>query len=144
MGKKIIYAGSAGSGACAKICNNMILGVSMIAVCEAFVLADQLGLDPQKLFEISSNASGQCWSLTQYCPWPNILPNVPSSNHYQPGFTAKMMLKDLHLSQDAADTAHIETPLGKHAAELYEQFVKLNITDIDFSGIIQMLSKNKN
>ena len=144
MGKKIIYAGAAGSGTSAKICNNMMLGVSMIAVCEAFVLAHQLGLDPQKLFEISSNASGQCWSLTQYCPWPNILPNVPSSHHYQPGFTAKMMLKDLHLSQDAADTANIETPLGKHAMELYEKFVKSNVTEIDFSGIIQMLSKNKN
>ncbi|OGT42750.1 MAG: 3-hydroxyisobutyrate dehydrogenase [Gammaproteobacteria bacterium RIFCSPHIGHO2_12_FULL_40_19] len=142
MGKKIIYAGADGSGSAAKICNNMILGVSMIAVCEAFVLADQLGLDPQKLFEISSNASGQCWSLTQYCPWPNILPNVPSSHHYQPGFAAKMMLKDLHLSQDAAEKMHATTPLGKHAMDLYQQFVENGNAEVDFSGIIQMLSKN--
>jgi len=106
MGKKIIYAGNDGCGVAAKICNNMILGVSMIAVCEAFVLADQLGLDPKKLFEISSNASGQCWSLTQYCPWPDILPNVPASHDYKPGFTAKMMLKDLQMSQNAAETVH--------------------------------------
>lgn len=141
MGKKIIYAGKAGSGAAAKICNNMILGISMIAVSEAFVLADRLGLSPEKLFEISSNASGACWSLTQYCPWPNILPNVPSSHDYQPGFTAKMMLKDLHLSQSAAESAHVNTPLGKRALELYDQFVKTNEKEIDFSGIIQMLSK---
>lgn len=141
MGKKIIYAGLAGSGAAAKICNNMLLGISMIGVCETFVLADKLGLDAQKLFEISSNASGQCWSLTNYCPWPNILPNVPSSHDYQPGFTAKMMLKDLHLSQDAASITHAHTPLGKHAMELYEQFVKSNTDEIDFSGIIQMLAK---
>jgi len=139
MGKKIIYAGPSGNGAAAKICNNMILGVSMIAVCEAFVLASKLGLDAQKLFEISSNASGQCWSLTNNCPWPNILPNVPSSHHYEPGFTAKMMLKDLKLSQDAAESAHAATPLGKHAMQLYEQFVKYHESEIDFSGIIQML-----
>lgn len=143
MGKKIIYAGADGSGSAAKICNNMILGVSMIAVCEAFTLADQLGLDPQKLFEISSNASGQCWSLTQYCPWPNILPNVPSSHHYQPGFTTKMMLKDLHLSQDAAEKMNVTTPLGKHAMDLYQQFVATGNAEVDFSGIIQMLLKNK-
>ncbi|EKD92148.1 MAG: hypothetical protein ACD_29C00156G0002 [uncultured bacterium] len=143
MGKKIIYAGLAGSGAAAKICNNMLLGISMIAVSEAFVLADKLGLDAQKLFEISSNASGQCWSLTNYCPWPNILPNVPSSHDYQPGFTAKMMLKDLHLSQDAASMVNAATPLGKHAMELYAQFVKSNADEIDFSGIIQMLLKYK-
>jgi 3-hydroxyisobutyrate dehydrogenase len=140
MGKKIIYAGLAGCGAAAKICNNMILGVSMIAVCEAFVLADKLGLDAKKLFEISSNASGQCWSLTNYCPWPNILPNVPSSHDYQPGFSAKMMLKDLKLSQDAASDVHVSTPLGKHAMALYQQFVDLNTGDIDFSGIIKIFS----
>lgn len=139
LGKKIIYAGSAGSGAAAKICNNMILGISMIAVCEAFVLADKLGLEAKKLFEISTNASGQCWSLSSYCPWPNILPNVPANHHYQPGFSAKMMLKDLHLSQDAAATVHANTPLGKHAMDLYQQFVDANATEIDFSGIIQML-----
>ncbi|OGT45808.1 MAG: 3-hydroxyisobutyrate dehydrogenase [Gammaproteobacteria bacterium RIFCSPHIGHO2_12_FULL_38_11] len=139
MGKKIIYAGGNGNGVAAKICNNMILGISMIAVSEAFVLAEKLGLDAKKLFEISSNASGQCWSLTHYCPWPNILPNVPSSNHYQPGFTAKMMLKDLHLSQDAAITTHANTPLAKHAMDLYQQFVESNTAEIDFSGIINLL-----
>src|SRR3990167_1945867 len=141
MGKKIIYAGLAGSGVAAKICNNMLLAISMIGVCEAFTLAEKLGLEAQKLFEISSNASGQCWSLNQYCPSPNILPNVPSSHNYKPGFTAHMMLKDLRLSQDAAEKTHAVTPLGKHAMELYEQFVKLNKNEIDFSGIIQMLKK---
>lgn len=139
MGKKIIYAGLAGSGAAAKICNNMILGISMIGVCEAFVLADKLGLDAKKLFEISSNASGQCWSLTNYCPSPNILPNVPSSHDYQAGFTAKMMLKDLRLSQDAAEMMQAQTPLGNHAMELYAQFVEKFSDEIDFSGIIKML-----
>lgn len=115
LGKKIIYAGSDGAGAAAKICNNMLLGISMIAVSEAFVLADKLGLDPQKLFEISSNASGECWSLTHYCPWPGILKDVPSSHEYKPGFTAKMMLKDLNLSQAAASDAKANTPLGKRA-----------------------------
>lgn len=141
MGKKIIYAGQAGSGVAAKICNNMLLAISMIGVCEAFTLADKLGLEAQKLFDISSNASGQCWSLNQYCPSPNILPNVPSSNDYKPGFTAKMMLKDLRLSQDAAEKTHAATPLGKHAMELYEQFVQSNTNEIDFSAIIKMLKK---
>src|SRR3990167_4380077 len=122
MGKKIIYAGPAGSGVAAKICNNMLLAISMIGVSEAFTLGEKLGLNPKKLFEISSNASGQCWSLTQYCPFPGILPEVPSSHDYQPGFTAKMMLKDLALSQEAAKTAAVTTPLGKQAMELYEKF----------------------
>ena len=98
-------------------------------------------MEAKKLFEISSHSSGQCWSLSQYCPWPNILPNVPSNNHYQPGFTAKMMLKDLHLSQDAAEHAHTKTPLGKHAMDLYQQFVDSGFAEMDFSGIIQMLSE---
>lgn len=139
MGKKIIHAGSDGTGAAAKICNNMILGISMIAVSEAFVLADKLGLDPQKLFEISSNASGECWSLTHYCPWPGILPNVPSNKAYEPGFTSRMMLKDLNLSQTAAGDVKANTPLGKHAMELYKQFVDSDHGEMDFSGIIKML-----
>src|SRR3989338_7211279 len=143
MGKKIIYAGLAGRGAAAKICNNMLLGISMIGVCEAFVLAEKLGLDAQKLFEISSNASGQCWSLTNYCPWPNILPDVPASHDYQPGFTAKMMLKDLNLSQNAASTVDAHTPLGKQATALYQQFVNASHGEEDFSGIIRMLMKSK-
>lgn len=137
MGKNIIYAGDSGSGVAAKICNNMMLGISMIAVCEAFGLANQLGLDPHKLFEISSRASGQCWSLTHYCPWPHILPDVPSSHDYQPGFSAKMMLKDLKLSQDAAAVSHAITPLGKQAMELYETFVAGQSSEIDFSGIMK-------
>lgn len=141
MGKKIIYAGDDTAGVAAKICNNMLLGISMIGVCEAFVLAEKLGLDPKKLFEISSNASGQCWSLTSYCPSPNILPSVPSSNGYKPGFTAKMMLKDLRLSQDAASLANTETPLGNHAMKLYEQFVAEHQDEIDFSAIIKMLAE---
>lgn len=141
MGKNIIHAGAESHGVAAKICNNMILGVSMIAVSEAFILANKLGLDPQKLFDISTHASGQCWSLSQYCPWPNILPNVPSSHHYQPGFTAQMMLKDLMLSQDAAAYANIDTPLGEHAKALFQQFVDDDHGQLDFSGIIEMLKK---
>lgn len=139
MGKKIIHAGEGGSGAAAKICNNMVLAISMIGVSEAFVLADKLGLAADKLFEICSNASAQCWSLTNYCPWPGILPDVPSSHDYKPGFTAKMMLKDLNLSQDAADQVHLNTPLGKLATQLYQQFADTGHMDEDFSAIIRML-----
>ena len=139
IGKKIIYAGKSGSGAAAKICNNMILGVSMIAVCEAFALANKLELDPKKFFEIANNASGQCWSLSHYCPWPNIIENVPANNDYQPGFTASMMLKDLNLSQNAAELVHADTHLGKAARDLYQQFVEAGDANTDFSGIIQML-----
>ena len=139
MGKKIILAGSAGAGAAAKICNNMLLAISMIGVSEAFVLAEKLGLEPQKLYEISANASGQCWSLTSYCPYPGILPNVPSSHDYKAGFTAAMMLKDLNLSAQAAEFVGANTPLGKAAQELYLQFVKNFDSELDFSGIIRML-----
>lgn len=112
VGKKIIYAGQAGSGQAAKICNNMLLAISMIGVSEAFVLAEKLGLDQKKFFEISSNASGQCWSMTSYCPVPGILENVPASHDYQAGFMAKMMLKDLRLAQHAAESADAAIPLG--------------------------------
>lgn len=139
MGKKIILAGKAGAGAAAKICNNMLLAISMIGVSEAFVLAEKLGLEPQKLYEISSNASGQCWSLTSYCPWPGILPNVPSSHDYKAGFTAAMMLKDLNLSAQAAEFSKANTPLGKMAQELYSEFVKNFDSELDFSSIIRML-----
>jgi len=140
MGKKIVLAGKAGSGAAAKICNNMLLAISMIGVCEAFNLAEKLGLDSQKLYEISSNASGQCWSLTSYCPAPNILSNVPSSHNYEAGFTAAMMLKDLNLSQQAADYSRTYTPLAKEAQALYERFNKAGHEQMDFSGIIKMLA----
>ena len=112
MGKTIVHAGGAGNGQAAKICNNMILGISMIAVSEAFVLAEKIGLDAQKLFDIASKASGQCWSLTSYCPVPGPVPAAPSNRDYQAGFTAAMMLKDLKLAQEAARAAEAVTPLG--------------------------------
>ena len=116
MGKTIVHAGGAGNGQAAKICNNMILGISMIAVSEAFVLAEKLGLDKQKLFDISSKSSGQCWSMTNYCPVPGPVPTSPANRDYQAGFTAAMMLKDLELAQDAANAAGVATPLGAEAA----------------------------
>lgn len=143
LGKLVIHAGSEGSGQAAKICNNLILGISMIAVSEAFILGEKLALDPKKLFDIVSHSSGQCWSLTNYCPMPNILDNVPSNNNYEPGFTAAMMLKDLNLSQDAAQLTHTMTKLGKSATELYQQFVESNHGNKDFSGIITMIREQK-
>jgi 3-hydroxyisobutyrate dehydrogenase len=139
MGKTVVHAGSAGNGQAAKICNNMILGVSMIAVCEAFVLAEKLGLDPQKLFDISSKSSGQCWSLTSYCPVPGPLPASPANRDYQAGFTAAMMLKDLKLAQDAARAGGAATPLGAEAAALYGLYCGHGNAGRDFSGIIQFL-----
>jgi 3-hydroxyisobutyrate dehydrogenase len=139
MGKIIVLAGAAGSGQAAKICNNMILGISMIAVCEAFVLAEKLGLDPHKLFEISSQSSGQCWSLTSYCPIPGPVPTSPANRDYQPGFTAAMMLKDLKLAQDAARLTRAVSPLGAGAAAVYERFVEDGGGAMDFSGIIRFL-----
>jgi 3-hydroxyisobutyrate dehydrogenase len=139
MGKAVIHAGEAGAGQAAKICNNMILGVSMIAVCEAFVLAERLGLAPGKLFEISSKSSGQCWSLTSYCPVPGPVPSAPSNREYQPGFTAAMMLKDLRLAQEAAIAGGAATPLGAEAAALYGLFVNGGNAQVDFSGIIRMI-----
>jgi len=139
MGKTIVHAGAAGSGQAAKICNNMILGISMIAVCEAFVLAEELGLDPHKLFEISSQSSGQCWSLTSYCPVPGLVPTSPANHDYRPGFTAAMMLKDLMLAQDAARLTRAVAPLGAGAAAVYQRFVDDGGGVVDFSGIIRFL-----
>lgn len=139
MGKAVIHAGEAGAGQAAKICNNMILGVSMIAVCEAFVLAERLGLAPEKLFEISSASSGQCWSLTSYCPVPGPVPSAPSNRGYRPGFTAAMMLKDLRLAQEAANAGGATTPLGAQATALYGLFVGAGNAQVDFSGIIAMI-----
>lgn len=139
LGKLVIHAGPAGSGQAAKICNNMILGVSMIAVCEGFILGEKLGLEPKKFFEIASHASSQCWSMTSYCPVPGIMDNVPSNNNYQPGFTAAMMLKDLKLSQNAAQVAHAHTELGALATKIYTEFVENNHAEMDFSGIINMI-----
>jgi 3-hydroxyisobutyrate dehydrogenase len=139
MGKTIVHAGSAGDGQAVKICNNMILGVSMIVVGEAFVLAEKLGVDAQKLFDIVSQSSGQCWSLTNYCPIPGPVPASPANRDYQPGFTAAMMLKDLKLSQDAARATRAVTPLGAGATALYRGFVESGDGGTDFSGIIRFL-----
>mgnify|MGYP003704029939 CR=1 FL=1 len=141
MGKNIVHAGESGNGQAAKICNNMILGVSMIAVSEAFVLAEKLGLDAQKLFDISSKSSGQCWSMTSYCPVPGPVPASPANRDYQAGFTAAMMLKDLKLAQDAAQSAGAKTRLGKSAAEVYSEYVASGEAGKDFSGIIQHVRK---
>ena len=139
MGKTIVHAGGAGNGQAAKICNNMILGVSMIAVSEAFVLAEKLGLDHQKLFDISSKSSGQCWSMTSYCPVPGPVPASPANRDYQAGFTAAMMLKDLNLAQAAADTSGARTDLGADAARIYSRYVESGEGARDFSGIIRQV-----
>jgi 3-hydroxyisobutyrate dehydrogenase len=139
MGKTIVHAGAAGNGQAAKICNNMILGASMIVVCEAFLLAEKLGLDAQKLFDISSKSSGQCWSMTSYCPVPGPVPTSPANRDYTPGFTAAMMLKDLKLAQAAARSTRATTPLGAGATAVYEQFVEGGGGSVDFSGIIRYL-----
>ncbi len=139
MGKNIVHAGASGNGQAAKICNNMILGVSMIAVSEGFMLAKRLGLDAQKLFDVASTASGQCWSLTNYCPVPGPVPTSPANRDYQAGFTAAMMLKDLMLAQQAANAAGASTPLGAEAAQLFNLFVNSGNGAKDFSGIIRML-----
>lgn len=140
LGKRIIYAGPPGNGQVAKICNNMILGISMIAVSEGFVLAQKLGLEPKKFFEIANSASGQCWSMSRYCPMPGVLDNVPSNKQYEPGFAASMMLKDLRLSQEAALNANASTPLGAEATALYSLFVANGHSNVDFSGIIKMIA----
>ena len=139
MGKTIVHAGGPGNGQAAKICNNMILGISMIAVSEAFVLAEQLGLDHQRLFDISSKSSGQCWSLTTYCPVPGPVPTSPANRDYQAGFTAAMMLKDLKLSQEAAKASGARTELGGQAARIYSQYVDSGEAGRDFSGIIRFI-----
>jgi 3-hydroxyisobutyrate dehydrogenase len=139
MGKTIVHAGGPGNGQAAKICNNMILGISMIAVSEAFVLAEKLGLDHQKLFDISSKSSGQCWAMTNYCPVPGPVPTSPANRDYQPGFTAAMMLKDLKLSQDAAKTSGARTEMGAAATKLYQRYAESGGAAKDFSGIVQFV-----
>jgi 3-hydroxyisobutyrate dehydrogenase len=137
MGKKLVHCGGAGAGQAAKICNNMILGISMIAVSEAFALAEKLGLSHQALFDVASTSSGQCWSLTSYCPVPGPVPASPANNDYKPGFAAALMVKDLTLAQDAANAAGAVTPLGKHAQEIYRTFDAAGNGGVDFSGIIR-------
>src|SRR5262249_20783959 len=139
MGKTVIHAGDSGNGQAAKMCNNMILGVSMVAVSEAFLLAEKLGLDAQKLFEIVSKSSGQCWSLTTYCPVPGPVPTSPANNDYKPGFTSAMMLKDLRLAQAAAKAASVRAPMGAGALALYNMYVEQGGGAVDFSGIIKLL-----
>ncbi len=139
MGKTVVHAGAIGAGQAAKICNNMILGISMIAVSEGFALAEKLGLDPAKLFEISSKSSGQCWALTTYCPEPGLVPTAPSNREYRPGFSAAMMLKDLRLAQEAAATSGAATKLGAEASALYALYCNAGNAESDFSGIIRMI-----
>jgi 3-hydroxyisobutyrate dehydrogenase len=139
MAKAVIHAGQLGAGQAAKICNNMILGATMVATCEAFVLAQKLGLDPQVFFDISSKASGQSWSMTSYAPVPGVGPDTPADHDYEGGFAAALMLKDLKLAADAAQSVGAYTPMGAEAEELFQRFVDRGGGNKDFSGIIQMI-----
>ena len=139
MGQKAVLCGESGAGQSVKICNNMILGVSMIAVCEAFVMADNLGLDRSKMFDVVSTASGSCWAINTYCPVPNVGPNTPADNNYIPGFSADLMLKDLGLAKTAAEETNSFTPLGKEAYALYENFFSKGGKGKDFSAILNFI-----
>lgn len=141
MGKAVIHAGASGTGQVAKIANNMLLGITMIGTCEAFLLAQKLGLDAQKFFDIASVSSGQSWSMTSYAPLPGVGPKTPADNEYQGGFATALMLKDLRLAMEAAGTAHADTPMGAKAAELYEKFYAEGQGGLDFSAIIRMLDQ---
>lgn len=142
MGQKAVHCGEAGAGQAAKICNNMILGVTMIATCEAFALADKLGLDRQKMFDVVSTSSGYSWTMNAYCPAPGVGPQSPADNGYKPGFAAELMLKDLRLSQQAAESADADTPMGKAAAALYAQFVEAEDgRGMDFSAMLPRFEK---
>lgn len=140
MGAKAVHCGEAGAGQAAKICNNMILGISMIGVCEAFHLADKLGLDRQAMFDVASTSSGSCWSLNTYCPAPGVGPESAADRGYRPGFAAELMLKDLDLSQTAAETNGAATELGRHARDVYKAFVEGGGKGKDFSAILEKLS----
>ncbi|MBV6651017.1 MAG: 3-hydroxyisobutyrate dehydrogenase [Hoeflea sp.] len=139
MGKKAVHCGDAGAGQSAKICNNMLLGISMIGACEAFALAEKLGLSAQSLFDVVSTSSGSCWSVNTYCPVPGVGPQSPADNGYKPGFAAELMLKDLKLSQQAAESVSAMTPMGARATELYDQFVAGEGKGRDFSAMIEEL-----
>ncbi|HUC48527.1 MAG TPA: 3-hydroxyisobutyrate dehydrogenase [Xanthobacteraceae bacterium] len=139
MGKRVVHCGEAGNGQVAKICNNMILGASMIAVSEAFVLGEKLGLSHQAMFDVVSASSGQCWSLTNYCPVPGLVPTSPANNGYKPGFAAALMLKDLNLAREAAASVHAETAIGTHAADIYQEYAETGSSGADFSGIINFV-----
>jgi 3-hydroxyisobutyrate dehydrogenase len=139
MGRTVVHCGEAGAGQAAKACNNMLLAISMIGTCEAFVLAERLGLSHEALFEVASKSSGQCWSLTTYCPVPGPVPGSPANREYRPGFAAALMVKDLGLAQQAAGDTGAATPMGARALELYRRFVEEGGGETDFSGIIRML-----
>ena len=139
MAKAVIHAGAAGAGQAAKICNNMVLGVSMLAVCEGFALAEKLGLDPQKFFDIASVSSGQCWSLTSYAPWPGVGPQTPADRGWEGGFLTALMLKDLKLAQEAAAAVGASTPMGAQAEAIYALMANLGLGGKDFSVAVQML-----
>ncbi len=139
MGRTIVHCGAAGAGQAAKACNNMLLAISMIGTCEAFLLAEKLGLSHQALFDVASKSSGQCWSMTSYCPVPGPVPASPANRDYKPGFAGALMMKDLNLAQDAAESFGAATPLGAHALALYEAFCAEGGGSEDFSGIIRML-----
>ena len=143
MGQKAVLCGESGAGQSVKICNNMILGVSMIAVCEAFVMADNLGLDRLKMFDVVSTASGSCWAINTYCPVPNVGPNTPADNNYIPGFSADLMLKDLGLAKTAAEETNSFTPLGKEAYALYENFYSKGGKGKDFSAILNFIKDSR-
>ena len=139
MARAVVRAGTAGAGQAAKICNNMLLGISMLGVAEAFALAEKLGLDAQAFFDIASKSSGQCWSLTSYSPWPGQVETAPSNRNYEGGFLTKLMLKDLKLSQEAASKAGAVTPLGAEAASLYGLFDQMGYGNKDFSAVLQLM-----
>ncbi len=142
MARVVIRAGDHGAGQAAKICNNMLLGISMLGTCEAFALAEKLGLAPDRFFEIASKSSGQCWSLSTYAPWPGVGPQTASDRNYEGGFAANMMLKDLKLAQEASARAGATTPMGNNAEALYALFDRLGFGGKDFSGVLQMLRGN--
>ena len=144
MGKRIVHCGEAGNGQVAKICNNMILAASMIAVGEAFVMGEKLGLSHQALFDVAAASSGQCWALTSYCPVPGPVPTSPANNGYKPGFAATLMLKDLKLARKAAQAVKVKNAIGAHAAEIYEQFAQQGHGGLDFSGIINFVRAQSN
>jgi 3-hydroxyisobutyrate dehydrogenase len=144
MGKRIVHCGEAGNGQAAKICNNMILAASMIAVSEGFVLGEKLGLSHQALFDVASASSAQCWALTSYCPVPGPVPASPANNGYKPGFAAALMLKDLKLAKAAADSVKAKTAIGAHAADIYERFAQAGHSGDDFSAIINLVREQSN
>ncbi|MBI1408048.1 MAG: 3-hydroxyisobutyrate dehydrogenase [Caulobacter sp.] len=139
MARAVFHAGALGAGQAAKICNNMVLGISMLGVCEAFALAEKLGLAPEKFFDIASKSSGQCWSLTTYCPWPGPVEAAPSNRGYEGGFLTALMLKDLKLAQDAAAKANATTPMGAQAEALFAMFDGLGYGQKDFSAVLQLM-----